>query len=58
MTVAQFLKRCRDKGNHVGTTSSILLDLMTLLDEFDSEACSTLAGKIRSQLEELEESNK
>jgi len=42
----------------VGTTSSILLDLMTLLDEFDSEACSTLAGKIRSQLEELEESNK
>lgn len=49
MTVAEFLERAQH--NPIAALP-ILLDLLQLLDELESESCSILAGKIRAQLKE------
>lgn len=54
MTVAEFLARVKD--SHSATSITFLMDLLTILDEFDTEACSVFAGKIRAQInQELKE---
>jgi|GEM_PF-6756697 hypothetical protein len=48
MTVEQFLERAREKSPILAL--GILLDLMQLLDEYESEKCSVLVGKMREEL--------
>lgn len=47
MTVKEFLERQKE-ANPVAALG-FLMDLLTLLDEFDQDKCCTLAGKIRAQ---------
>jgi len=56
LTVKEFLERV--KQDNSGVALSFLVDLLTILDEFDSEACSTFAGKIRAHLDEALEASK
>ncbi len=49
MTVEEFLKR--QKGIDPTMAIGFLVDLLTMLDEFDTEACSVFAGKIRAHLD-------
>lgn len=48
MTVSEFLDRVLSRGRDSQAT---LKDLIQLLDEFGTEASSTVVGKIRGQLE-------
>ncbi len=56
MTVKEFLERTKQE-NPIAALS-FLMDLLTILDEFDSEACSVFSGKIRAQLDEAKEAAK
>lgn len=51
MTVREFLEGVKREPNK-GVALSMMMAFLTLLDEFDSEACSVLASKIRSQMSE------
>jgi hypothetical protein len=51
MTVAEFLERVKQSGAPIASIN-FLMDLLTILDEFDTMPCSVLAGKIRAQTEE------
>lgn len=51
MTVAEFLKRVKE-GSNKPQALTFMMDLLTILDEFDTEACSVFAGKIRAQLKQ------
>jgi len=57
MTVKEFLEKVKEGPNN-SQTLDFLMNLMILLEEFDSEACSTLLGKIKWQLEEANEASK
>ncbi len=48
MTVKEFLERQKEQGP---LALGFLMDLLTILDELDTEACSVFAGKIRAQIE-------
>ncbi len=48
MTVKEFLERVQARPSL--EAANTVMDLMKLLDEFDSEPCSTLVGKIRGQM--------
>ena len=48
MTVKQFLA----KFPPTPVAVNIMMDLLTILDEFDTESCSVFAGKIRAHLDE------
>ena len=50
MLVSEFLERIRQDGNPAAAIG-FMMDFLTLLDEFDGEKCSVLAGKIRGQME-------
>ncbi len=55
MTVAEFLETVRWKVEDGPSGAPIIIEeLLTLLDEYDSEHCSVLAGKIRAQNRILE----
>lgn len=51
MTVKEFLERVRE-GSNKSQNVAFLMNLLTLLDEFEEEKCSVVSGKIRAQLAE------
>lgn len=57
MTVKEFLERVKE-GPNKPQAATFLMDLLTILDEFDSEACSVFAGKIRTQMDEAKKASK
>lgn len=48
MTIEEFLERQKAQP---AAAVGFLIDLLELLDDFDSERCSTLAGKLRAHIE-------
>jgi len=57
LTVKEFLQRVKE-GSNKPQALTFMMDLLTILDEFDSEACSTFAGKIRAQMGKANEATK
>ncbi len=53
MTVKQFLANLPQTP----VALNMMMDLLTILDEFDTESCSVFAGKIRAHLDEAKKKN-